>query len=68
MADFKKQGGALTGREERYDGFEGEPRAIGNALGGSTTGSSTTGTGLTGSSHHHGQTTAGPHGDMGNKL
>lgn len=33
MADFKKQGGVLTGREERYDGFEGEPRAIGTALG-----------------------------------
>lgn len=41
MADFKKQGGSLTGREERYDGFEGEPRAVGGALGG---GSSTTGT------------------------
>ena len=36
MADFKKQGGSLTGREERYDGFEGEPRAVGGALGGST--------------------------------
>lgn len=42
MADFKKQGGSLTGREERYDGFEGEPRAVGGALGGST---STTGIG-----------------------
>lgn len=41
MADFKKQGGSLSGREERYDGFEGEPRAVGSALGG---GSSTTGT------------------------
>ncbi|KAF6230979.1 hypothetical protein HO173_010887 [Letharia columbiana] len=41
MADFKKQGGSLTGREERYDGFEGEPRAVGGALGG---GSATTGT------------------------
>ena len=43
MADFKKQGGSLTGREERYDGFEGEPRAVGSALGGSGTGTSTTG-------------------------
>lgn len=34
MADFKKQGGSLTGREERYDGFEGEPRAVAGALGG----------------------------------
>ena len=41
MADFKKQGGSLTGREERYDGFEGEPRAVGSSLGG---GSSTAGT------------------------
>lgn len=41
MADFKKQGGSLTGREERYDGFEGEPRSVTGALGG---GSSTTGT------------------------
>lgn len=61
MADFKKQGGSLTGREERYDGFEGEPRAVGGALGGSSTGS-----GLTGS---HGHTTAGPHSsNMENKL
>lgn len=47
MADFKKQGGSLTGREERYDGFEGEPRAVGGALGSS------------GSTGHH--TTSGPH-------
>lgn len=33
MADFKKQGGVLTGREERYDGFEGEPRSVGGNLG-----------------------------------
>ncbi|KAI9705574.1 MAG: hypothetical protein M1836_006330 [Candelina mexicana] len=54
MADFKKQGGSLTGREERYDGFEGEPRAVGSALGGGNA------TGL-GSTGHHGSTTAGPH-------
>lgn len=54
MADFKKQGGSLTGREERYDGFEGEPRAVGSSLGGSTAG-----TGLTGNHHtgHHTGTT-----------
>lgn len=57
LADFKKQGGSLTGREERYDGFEGEPRAVGGALGGS----SAIGTGLSGTHHHHGQNTAGPH-------
>lgn len=47
MADFKKQGGSLQGREERYDGFEGEPKAVGGALGGSH--------------HHSGTTTSGPH-------
>ncbi|KAL2039810.1 hypothetical protein N7G274_007210 [Stereocaulon virgatum] len=51
MADFKKQGGSLTGREERYDGFEGEPRAVGGALGGSTS------TGTTGHHDHHGHHT-----------
>jgi len=34
MGDYKKQGGALSGRGERYDGFEGEPRNIGGALSG----------------------------------
>lgn len=33
MGDFKKQGGVLSGREERYDGFQGEPRSVGGALG-----------------------------------
>jgi hypothetical protein len=33
MADFKKQGGSLTGREERYDAFEGQPKTIGKSLG-----------------------------------
>jgi len=74
MADFKKQGGSLTGREERYDGFEGEPRAVGGALGGhssSTTGtglgSSTSGTGVGG--HHSSSTTAGPHNsNLENKM
>ena len=50
MADFKKQGGSLTGREERYDGFEGEPRAVGGALGGSTSATGT-GTGTRGSGY-----------------
>ncbi len=64
MADFKKQGGSLAGREERYDGFEGEPRAVGGALGGSSVGS-----GLTGSHGTHASTNAGPHSsNMGNKV
>lgn len=63
MADFKKQGGSLTGREERYDGFEGEPRAVGSSLGGGALGSSTGHTG------HHDSHNAGPHGSsMGNKM
>ena len=37
MAEFKRQGGILTGREERYDFFEGEPRSVGGALGDSKT-------------------------------
>ena len=41
LEDFKRQGGTLTGREERFDGFEGEPRAIGTTLGGTSTGRNT---------------------------
>jgi hypothetical protein len=45
MSEYKKQGGVLTGREERYDGFEGEPRSVGGASLGTHTGvGSTTGT------------------------
>ena len=43
LEEFKRQGGTLTGREERFDGFEGEPRAIGSTLG-STSTSRNTGT------------------------
>ena len=32
MSEFKQRGGVLGGREERYDGFEGEPKHIGGAL------------------------------------
>jgi hypothetical protein len=49
MAEYKKQGGVLSGREERYDGFEGEPRSVGGAA--STLGS----TGAHSSSHAHGE-------------
>jgi hypothetical protein len=34
MDEFKRQGGNLTGREERTDAFGGEPRAVGGTLGG----------------------------------
>ncbi|KAF2189608.1 hypothetical protein K469DRAFT_561904 [Zopfia rhizophila CBS 207.26] len=33
MSEYKSQGGVLGGREERYDGFEGEPRNVGGVLG-----------------------------------
>jgi hypothetical protein len=56
MADFKKQGGVLTGREERFDGFEGEPRSVGGALG---AGEAALATGTTG--HHHGHHEHGHH-------
>jgi hypothetical protein len=42
LADFKKQGGTLAGREERFDGFEGEPKAVSSTLGASTTGTHAT--------------------------
>lgn len=42
MEEFKRQGGVLTGREERFDFFEGEPRSIGGNLGNAHT--TTTGT------------------------
>jgi len=34
MDDFNRQGGSLTGREERTDSFAGEPKAVGGTLGG----------------------------------
>jgi len=34
LSEFKSQGGSLTGREERRDKFDGEPRAVGSTLGG----------------------------------
>jgi len=34
MDEFKRQGGHLSGREERSDAFAGEPRAVGGTLGG----------------------------------
>ncbi|KAF1996840.1 hypothetical protein P154DRAFT_537640 [Amniculicola lignicola CBS 123094] len=32
MSEFKERGGILSGREERYDAFEGEPKNIGGQL------------------------------------
>ena len=54
MADFKRQGGSLTGREERYDGFEGEPKGVSSAVGAAESDISGTGSGLSGSGRHTG--------------
>lgn len=61
MTDFNKQGGSLHGREERFDGFEGEPRGIGGHHTG--TGAAGVGTGVAAggigskiSRHHHKRT------------
>ena len=35
MDEFKRQGGSLTGREERTDAFGGQPKSVGGTLGGS---------------------------------
>jgi len=34
MDEFRRQGGSINGREERSDAFQGEPKAVGGALGG----------------------------------
>merc|ERR1711964_734766 len=34
MDEFKKQGGHISGRDERTDAFAGEPRSVGGTLGG----------------------------------
>lgn len=60
MGDFKSHGGTLGGREERYDGFEGEPKyATGNA--GISTGSGAGGLGHSSSDRDgHGTTSTKP--------
>jgi hypothetical protein len=52
MDDFKRQGGSLTGREERTDAFRGEPRSVGGTLGG--TGAKGTTSLTENDSAHHG--------------
>jgi hypothetical protein len=61
MDEFKRQGGSLTGREERTDAFSGEPRSVGGTLGGvgakgttSLTESEDALSGRDGHGHHHG--------------
>lgn len=56
MAEFKTQGGSLSGREARHDGFAGEPRAVASSTGAAST-TGTTGTGIGHHGHHHNNTT-----------
>lgn len=60
MDQFKAKGGALTGREERYDAFEGVPKNIGAGTAG--------GFGAVREGHHDHQTVpgSGQHGDYNN--
>ncbi|KAL2070161.1 hypothetical protein VTL71DRAFT_13187 [Oculimacula yallundae] len=51
MDEFKRQGGHLTGREERTDAFAGEPRSVGGTLGGAGADGTTSLTQKDG--HHH---------------
>ncbi|KAG4438559.1 hypothetical protein IFR05_005934 [Cadophora sp. M221] len=53
MDEFKKQGGHLSGREERSDAFTGEPRSVGGTLGGSGAHGTTSLTQKDGSHHDH---------------
>ena len=46
LSEFQRQGGTLAGREERVDGFEGEPKPVGATLGGSSVGGTTSTTGF----------------------
>ncbi|KAI9798139.1 MAG: hypothetical protein M1825_005643 [Sarcosagium campestre] len=64
LNEFQRHGGTLGGREERIDGFEGEPKGVSSALGSSAAN--------IGNSNSRGTTTssnAGPHdSNLGNKL
>jgi hypothetical protein len=55
MDEFKRQGGHLSGREERTDAFEGEPRSVGGTIGGAGARGTTslTENDSTRNGHHH---------------
>ncbi|KAI9745621.1 MAG: hypothetical protein M1818_001155 [Claussenomyces sp. TS43310] len=61
MAEFSKQGGSLGGRDERTDHFAGEPRSVGNTLGGSGARGTTSLTESEGLGRGTAEGTAGPH-------
>lgn len=63
MDEFKRKGGVLGGREERYDAFDGEPKHIG----GLSTGLQE---GVSKRDSHHGDNITGkhaPHGDLNHR-
>jgi len=53
MDEFKRQGGHLSGREERTDAFNGEPRSVGGTIGGSGAKGTTSLTENEGAHGHH---------------
>lgn len=59
MSEFQRQGGALGGREERTDAFQGEPRSVGGTLGGHGASGTTSLTEREGHSGTHGHRSAG---------
>merc|ERR1712000_379798 len=63
MDEFKKQGGHLSGRDERTDAFAGEPRSVGGTLGGAGAHGTTSLTEKDG--HHKTQDTHGTHSTHG---
>lgn len=56
MDDFKRQGGHLSGREERRDDFQGEPKSVGGTLGGHGASGNTSLTESEGHNGHHSST------------
>jgi len=54
MDEFRRQGGSINGREERSDAFQGEPKAVGGALGGTGARGTTSLTDPDPSSHSNG--------------
>merc|ERR1711974_53217 len=63
MDEFKKQGGHLSGRDERTDAFAGEPRSVGGTLGGAGAHGTTSLTEKDG--HHKTQDTHGTRAGVG---
>jgi hypothetical protein len=66
MDEFKRQGGHLSGREERSDAFGGEPRQVGGTIGGAGARGTTSLTENDSARHgHHGNEHHGSNGATG---